>query len=290
MRKLLVGAAVAVLCLSLPAAAQLLPPTNPAQRFSESAALVVQGSITGVVAPPGFGTVCVDTYGMSTVGIAISGTWVATLGWQISQDGNTYAAVNAYTQTTGQIRSSTTGNATMYLPVSGVASVCVAASSYTSGTAAVTLVASRSPFTPFQMPMSATALSLTNASSGPFAVPPGQWAVTSNPAAATQATATRAAGAATVRHVANCVTVGLVAVAAQAAPVVYNLRDGATGVGTVLWSVALIGQAGVAQPPVTLCGLNIPGTAATAMTLESAAAPALSNFAFVTLTGFDAQN
>lgn len=117
---------------------------------------------------------------------------------------------------------------------------------------------------------------------------PGQWTVTANPVAATQATATKAAGAAGVRHVVDCVTIGLVAVGAQAAPVVYNLRDGATGAGTILWSVALIGAAATPQPPVALCGLQIAGTAATAMTLESAAAPAASNFAFATLQGHDA--
>jgi hypothetical protein len=117
---------------------------------------------------------------------------------------------------------------------------------------------------------------------------PGQWTVTNNPVAATQATASKSAGAAGVRHVADCITVGLTPIAAQTAPVVFNLRDGATGAGTILWSVALIGQAGVAQPPVTLCGLQIPGTAATAMTLESAAAPAASNFAFATIQGHDA--
>ncbi len=117
---------------------------------------------------------------------------------------------------------------------------------------------------------------------------PGQWTVTSNPVAATQASASKAAGAGGVRHIADCVTIGLTPIAAQAAPVVFNLRDGATGAGTILWSVALIGQLGVAQPPVVLCGLQIPGTAATAMTLESAAAPAATNFVFATIQGHDA--
>lgn len=281
MRKLLLGAAVAAL-FAFPSAAQ--------SNYSPVAAWMTAGIITSTATPPGAGAVCLNTAGMSTLGIAVSGTWVATIVWQVSQDGNTYAGVNAYTQTTGQIRSSTTGNGTFYLPVSGTISACVFASSFTSGSVAVAAVASQSTFSQWQMPISATILALTSATAGPFAVPPGQWAVTSNPAAATQATATKAAGASTVRHVANCVTVGLVAVAAQTAPLVFNLRDGATGAGTVLWSVAFIGQAGVAQPPVTFCGLNIPGTAATAMTLESAAAPGASNFAFVTLTGTDAQN
>ena len=110
-----------------------------------------------------------------------------------------------------------------------------------------------------------------------------QWAVYQTPAAATQATISKAALAAR-RHVATSITVCLNAVAAQAAPVVFNLRDGATGAGTVKWSASLIAPAGYAQC-VTL-PVSIPGSTNTAMTLESAAAPAASNFATVSLNGY----
>ncbi len=111
-----------------------------------------------------------------------------------------------------------------------------------------------------------------------------QWAVYQTPAAATQATIGKAAVAAR-RHVATSVTVCLNAVAAQAAPVVFNLRDGATGAGTVKWSVSLIAPAGYSQ--CVALPVNIPGSTNTAMTLESAAAPAASNFATVALSGYD---
>lgn len=110
------------------------------------------------------------------------------------------------------------------------------------------------------------------------------WAIYHTPAAATQATISRAA-AANTRHVATSVTVCLNAVAAQAAPVVFNLRDGATGAGTIKWSVSLVAPAGSAQ--CVTAPLSIPGSTNTAMTLESAAAPAASNFVTVAISGYD---
>lgn len=109
------------------------------------------------------------------------------------------------------------------------------------------------------------------------------WAVQHQPAAAAAATISRAA-VAKQRHVATSVTVCLGATAAQTS-LIFNLRDGATGAGTILWSVRLSGAAStnscVAIP------VWIPGSVNTAMTLESAAAPAATNFATVALTGVD---
>jgi hypothetical protein len=96
---------------------------------------------------------------------------------------------------------------------------------------------------------------------------------------------TRAAVAAQ-RHVCRSITVSVAAVAAQGI-IRFNLRDGATGAGTVLWSCAMIVLAGDSRQ-VTLSGLNIFGSVNTAMTLESAAAPAATNFATVSLSGYDA--
>jgi len=64
------------------------------------------------------------------------------------------------------------------------------------------------------------------------------------------------------------------------------LRDGATGAGTVLWSLQ------VSLPVNTtwsfaLGGLNIVGSAATAMTIETVAAPVAASFASVSMTGYD---
>lgn len=118
----------------------------------------------------------------------------------------------------------------------------------------------------------------------------GEWAINHTPAANTQATITRAAGAAGVRHVCRSITVSLIGLAAAAeATVLVNLRDGATGAGTILWSTRLLvtGTTG-SETGVTLAGLNIVGSAATAMTLEFAAAGGANTFESVAMTGFDA--
>lgn len=114
---------------------------------------------------------------------------------------------------------------------------------------------------------------------------PGEWAVAAQATAGTPS-ASKAAGAAGVRHV--CTSVSLsVACAATAQPaIVVNLRDGATGVGTILHSFALaapVNQMGV----IALSGLNLVGSAATAMTLEFASASAAGVIASVDLAGYD---
>lgn len=121
--------------------------------------------------------------------------------------------------------------------------------------------------------------------------PAAMFNVTATPAANTQATASRAAAAAGVAHCATSVNAALVAgtTAPTAATATLNLRDGATGAGTVLWSETLgisatagSGQHVQATFPAPLCG-----TAATAMTLEFSAASGLNTLQSVALTGFD---
>src|SRR6266404_3761087 len=69
-------------------------------------------------------------------------------------------------------------------------------------------------------------------------VRPGDWAQGHTPAAATQATTSKAAGAAGVCHVCTSVTCVISTVGtAQTAALVFVLRDGATGAGTILWTV-----------------------------------------------------
>lgn len=121
---------------------------------------------------------------------------------------------------------------------------------------------------------------------GLIAAGPGEWAIQNTPAAATQATITRAAGGAGVRHVCRSVTCSILATAAQG-QIILNLRDGATGAGTILWS-AQFSLGAASSDRIALSGLNIVGSANTAMTLEVAAAPAATNFASVALTGYDA--
>ena len=121
----------------------------------------------------------------------------------------------------------------------------------------------------------------------PFAqlsAPPGEWAVNSEPAVSIQASATRAAGAAGVRHVCRSLHFSLAAVAAQT--IIYaRVRDGTTGAGTILWSQAIIIPAGSAQH-IELSDLNIVGSAATAMTFEWSAAPVATNFQTAGGTGY----
>lgn len=115
-------------------------------------------------------------------------------------------------------------------------------------------------------------------------VPPDEWSITQAPAVATQATISKAAVAG-IRHYCRSIAAIISAVAAQAAIHVV-LRDGASGAGTILWSqtIALpVGGIAVIQ----IDNLNIPGSAGVAMTLETDAAPAGTNFASVSLTGYD---
>lgn len=121
---------------------------------------------------------------------------------------------------------------------------------------------------------------------------PGNWSINSVPAAAAQATISRAAGGAGVRHV--CTSIGAVLIippAVNQSLIQLNLRDGATGAGTILWSQQFgIGAALAAggQQQVNLSGLKIVGSANTAMTLEFSAAGVATTAQSVALTGHDA--
>lgn len=135
----------------------------------------------------------------------------------------------------------------------------------------------------------ATNVALMSAVASLMTARPGQWAATSAPAAATQATTTRAAGGAGVRHLAQSIDASITTDAAYvggAVSFILSLRDGAAGVGAVLWSKRI--QATSAGPTsVSLSGLNVVGTANTAMTLEFNAGGAAASFQSVALTGSD---
>lgn len=122
-----------------------------------------------------------------------------------------------------------------------------------------------------------------------LSAPPGNWSVANNPAANTRATITRAAGGAGVRHICTSIA-GVFLTDAGAAPasVLLQLRDGASGAGTVLWEQRM-STAGLAVGQVisiALSGLQIFGTANTAMTLEFSAAGGAATFEGVALTGY----
>jgi hypothetical protein len=132
---------------------------------------------------------------------------------------------------------------------------------------------------------SAANLAAKSAVGSELTSPPGQWSVLSTPAAATQATASQTAGGAGVRNVCNTISATLAtAGTAQAAAAVLNLRDGATGAGTILWSLQVILPTNGLWS-FSVGGLNIPGTAATAMTLEFAAAGVAASFQSVAMSG-----
>jgi hypothetical protein len=133
---------------------------------------------------------------------------------------------------------------------------------------------------------SAANLSAFSATGSELTTTPGNWTVLNTPAAATQATATKAAGAAGVRHVCNSISATFAAGATPGAATLVNLRDGASGAGTILWSQYLAAPTGDVRV-LTISGLNIVGSAATAMTLEFAAAGAATTLQAVTLTGYD---
>jgi hypothetical protein len=111
----------------------------------------------------------------------------------------------------------------------------------------------------------------TPSNNSAMAVSPGEKAVTSSPATNTQASASVAAGGASIRHVCRSITASFAAGATAGAATQVNLRDGATGAGTILRSWVLCAPVGDSRT-VEAAGLNIIGSANTAMTLEFAAA------------------
>lgn len=135
----------------------------------------------------------------------------------------------------------------------------------------------------------ASTIASQSANGAILSVSPGNWSVTNNPAAGSQATASRAAGATGVRHVANCITFSSASTTAPAlTALTVNLRDGASGLGTILWTqqIAISATTGQNTPPNQVCGLNIIGSPATNMTLEWSAALANLSEA-VSLSGYD---
>ncbi len=119
-----------------------------------------------------------------------------------------------------------------------------------------------------------------------------RWSATHNPGAGLQATAGRVAGAAGVRHVADCISYSLAAsvvgVTTQLQTAV--LRDGATGAGTILWQKShYVPNTAANHATETVCGLNIVGSAATAMTGEFIANGVTAEVQVFNISGYDVQ-
>jgi hypothetical protein len=137
---------------------------------------------------------------------------------------------------------------------------------------------------------SAAQLALQSGNGALLEVSPGTWAVSSNPAAGTAASASKAAGGAGVRHVLTGIIVILSATTALAGitTVTINIRDGAAGAGTILAALQVtLGAATLPPTAVPIPPLNIPGSAATAMTIEGSAAVG-NLMESITMIGYDA--
>lgn len=138
---------------------------------------------------------------------------------------------------------------------------------------------------------SATNVALAQSLGAQLTTLPGQWSVSNAAAANTQATASKAAGGAGVRHVFTGISASLAsgstAVTVPATPVLVVVRDGATGAGTIIWQryVSVITTAGGCAS-IDLSGLNIPGSANTAMTVEFNAAGGVGSFESVSMQGY----
>jgi hypothetical protein len=120
----------------------------------------------------------------------------------------------------------------------------------------------------------ASTLTGRNSAGAHIAEKGSRWAVNSAPAAGTVASASIALEAG-VKHVLDtvCFSSGS-AVAPALTSLQVNIRDGATGAGTVLMSfeVEIPATTGQDTPPICIGGLNLVGTAGTAMTVEWSAA------------------
>lgn len=133
--------------------------------------------------------------------------------------------------------------------------------------------------------VSATNNTATTTSGAAMTAALSTWSITHTPAVATQATISKAAGGGTVRHVATNVSVCVAANGTAQVPLLIHLRDGATGAGTILrtWAISAVVSS---SQCIDISGLNITGTANTAMTIETAAAPAAAVQAVVNMSGY----
>ena len=77
--------------------------------------------------------------GLGTAGVIITGTWVGTITFQGSVDGTNYVAMTGQPLGVGLLGSTTTVNGSFRLNITGLKSVRVLMSAYTSGTASVTI-------------------------------------------------------------------------------------------------------------------------------------------------------
>lgn len=85
----------------------------------------------------GLGSIAVNTVDASTVGVQITGTWIATLQFEGTNDGSNWNSVPAYAVTTAIAGTSTQRNGHWRVNVAGLTQFRVRASAWTSGTVQV---------------------------------------------------------------------------------------------------------------------------------------------------------
>ena len=134
-----------------------------------------------------------------------------------------------------------------------------------------------------QRSASATNNIATTSLGGVQVTPLSTWSVVNTTSGATAATVTKASGGGTVRHVVTGITACFADSAVNVTAPLVSLLDGATPIRT--WIVGSSGVAGGTEC-VNVTGLNMTGTAATAMNLTFAVAPAATATETVTLTGY----
>jgi hypothetical protein len=132
---------------------------------------------------------------------------------------------------------------------------------------------------------SAANMSAATQSWGLVTAAPGEWTSVNIPAAATQATTTKAAGGAGVRHVCTGIVATVATGATAQTPISVFLRDGASGGGSIVFAAVVAAPAN-GTGVLALSGLHIVGSANTAMTLEFNAAGVTGSNEAVTLTGY----
>ena len=118
-----------------------------------------------------------------------------------------------------------------------------------------------------------------------------RWTIAASQAAGAISSASRPAGGPGVRHVVDCITFSAASSTAPLPSVVYlSIRDGASGTGGYLWMyvLAIPGTVGQSIPPHTACGLNLIGSANTAITAEFNAG-VINVYESVSMTGYDVQ-
>lgn len=113
------------------------------------------------------------------------------------------------------------------------------------------------------------------------------WSIKNRAAANTAATVSKAAGTSAERHVCTGFMVTFASLGAPTPEIIgIQIRDGATGAGTIIWegSISLPAVAGESKW-VGLSGLWLVGTAATAMTIETDAGGGANDYLSVSLSG-----